>query len=196
MFVAHKPWLDFHIWTNTTFDCHICLADTELMFCPDKDTFPLKAPSLYHSACRSLFTPFLAIPPSRGRSWALVTHSPASSKRVRYKCLHSRSQPHNLQVGPGAALRSQLDSLSSNLKVTHSVSATSYHHSAPCLQSCCFLCFLSQLCTAHMATHLGTGQDLLEDKLTHLFCRCMVPSTTCRRIFSSTMPPKLEVRPT
>lgn len=53
VFLAHNSWLNFHIWTNTMFDCHICLADTELMFCPDKDTFSQKAPSLYHSASRS-----------------------------------------------------------------------------------------------------------------------------------------------
>lgn len=47
------------------FDCHICLADKEHMFFLDKDTIPLKAPSLYHSACRSLLTPFLAVHPPR-----------------------------------------------------------------------------------------------------------------------------------
>lgn len=64
--LAHNSWLNFHIWTNAMFDFHICLADTELMFCLDKDTFALKASSLFHSACRSLLTPFFAIhPPSK-----------------------------------------------------------------------------------------------------------------------------------
>lgn len=51
-------------------------------------------------------------------------------------------QPANaLQVGLGAALRSQLDPTSSNLKVTDSISVPSKHPlSAPCLPSCCFIC--------------------------------------------------------
>lgn len=75
VFLAQNSWLNVHIWTNATFDFHVSLADTELVFCPGKDTFPLQAPSPYHTACRSLHTPFLAMPPSKESSWTSFTHN-------------------------------------------------------------------------------------------------------------------------
>lgn len=83
VFLAHNSWLNFHMWTNATFDYHVSLADTEFMFCPGKDMFLLKAPSPYHTACRSLHIPFLAMPPSKESSWTLATHNLASNKTVR-----------------------------------------------------------------------------------------------------------------
>lgn len=53
VFLAHNSWLNVHIWTNATFN-YVSLADTELMFCPGKDMFPLKASSPNHTACSSL----------------------------------------------------------------------------------------------------------------------------------------------
>ena len=126
VFLAHNSWLNVHIWTNAVFDYHVSLADTEFMFCPGKDTFPLKAPSPSHTACRSLHIPFLAMPPSKESSWTLVTHNLLSIQQNSQIKVSVRQKSANaLQVGRGAALRSQLDPASSALKVTDSVSVTS-----------------------------------------------------------------------